>query len=323
MYEGFVKERTLAQAYHKALYMLNYHGVETGTDYNQKQKEIAMTMVVEDPLMEPMISRLGIFGPYELQQYVMEMLDGILDFKIGSSEHAWKYTYHSRMRRFPITLKYAFFRPMEWQLQAIKSGDYVDQVKFVIDDLRRNPDSRRAVISIRDNSMDPFVNDASCLQNIQCFIRKGKLDMMILIRSNDAPEAAFMNAFALIMLQKKIADELGIPVGQYTHRANSFHVYEKNYEMFNGFIQSITKKELNELTYKYDSSGGKQNECVQYRLATLENNFSNEDEDWKVLMEAEIPRIQNKINSMRQINIVPEKHLGEENQVWIYPFKHM
>ena len=48
-----------------------------------------------------------------------------------------------------------------------------------------------------------------------------------------------MNAFALIMLQKRIADTLGVTVGSYTHRANSFHVYERDYDMFDGYVRRI------------------------------------------------------------------------------------
>jgi len=59
-----------------------------------------------------------------------------------------------------------------------------------------------------------------------------------------------MNAFALIMLQKRIADELKVPVGSYTHRANSFHVYERDYDMFDGYVRRI--KSGGELAYYYE-----------------------------------------------------------------------
>jgi thymidylate synthase len=58
-----------------------------------------------------------------------------------------------------------------------------------------------------------------------------------------------MNAFALIMLQKRIADELGVPVGTYTHRANSFHVYERDFALFDGYIKRIRSGD--ETTYPY------------------------------------------------------------------------
>lgn len=58
-----------------------------------------------------------------------------------------------------------------------------------------------------------------------------------------------MNAFALIMLQKRIADELNIEVGTYSHRANSFHCYEKDYGMLDGYVERIHND--GELTYDY------------------------------------------------------------------------
>ena len=52
-------------------------------------------MIVQNPLAEPRISKLFFGGPEDLQQYIMEMLDGILDFEIERGK--WKYTYHDRI----------------------------------------------------------------------------------------------------------------------------------------------------------------------------------------------------------------------------------
>ena len=59
-----------------------------------------------------------------------------------------------------------------------------------------------------------------------------------------------MNAFALIMLQKRFADRLGVELGSYTHRANSFHVYAKNYDMLAGYVERIRSARTS--TYDYD-----------------------------------------------------------------------
>ncbi len=171
-----------------------------------------------------MISRLYIGGFYELQQYVMEILDGILDFKIGDGT-CWEYTYHDR---------------------------YYRQLPFIIGELRRNPDTRRAVMNIRDFEVDSKNNDPACLQSIQYFIREGKLHCKIMMRSNDAAQANFMNAFAFIMLQKKVADELGVPVGSYTHRANSFHCYERNFKLLEQYADGINNKPFEDITYEYE-----------------------------------------------------------------------
>ena len=221
MFELFVMGKTLPESYHNALLALHEcHDDVPCPDYNTNQKEASVTFVVNEPLAEPMISRLFIGDPRSLEQYRQEMLDGILDFEVERGN--WEYTYHQRME---------------------------SQVPQVIDELRRNPDSRRAVISVRNES-DQGSSSPACLQLVQYMVRGGALHSKALFRSNDAAKATFMNAFALIMLQKRIADDLGIPVGTYTHRANSFHVYERDYDMFDGYVRRINSG--GDLAYFYE-----------------------------------------------------------------------
>ena len=157
----------------------------------------------------------------------MEMLDGILDFEVENGK--WEYTYHKR---------------------------YANQLDGLIRELRRNPSSRRAVLVIR-RPEDIYSADPPCLQHIQYFIRDNKLHCYVLFRSNDACKATFMNAFALIELQKRIADQLGVEVGAYVHRANSFHAYEKDWDLLKGYVRRIRDDMFNlsdvEVTYRYDT----------------------------------------------------------------------
>ena len=169
-----------------------------------------------------MISKLFIGGPRELEQYRQEVLDGILDFEIAKGN--WTYTYHDRMVNYPI---------------KHQEQETFNQIDFVINELKRNPSSRRAVILVRDPSIDAFDGDPACLQHLQYFIRDEKLHCKVLFRSNDACKANFMNMFAFILLQKRIADKLGLEMGTYTHRANSFHCYEKDFEMLKGYVKKI------------------------------------------------------------------------------------
>jgi len=223
--EIFIQSQNLTQGYHAALLALYGQGDTVGCpDYNQLQKECSMTVSVEHPTQEPRISKLIIGGHYELQQYVMEVLDGILDFKIGDGT-CWEYTYHDR---------------------------YAHQIPFILGELKRNPLTRRAVMNIRDFAVDSANADPACLQSIQFFIRGNALHMKVLFRSNDLPEAFFFNAFALIKLQERIAGELCLPVGTYTHRSNSMHCYEKDFAMLERFAKSVKTSPAEELTYEYD-----------------------------------------------------------------------
>ncbi len=224
MPECVVYGQTLPDAYHKALLALSEQGVVTDcADWNTTQKEVSMTFCVSEPLAEPMISKCFIGGPKELEQYRQEMLYGILDFEVERGN--WAYTYHQR---------------------------YADQIPFILEELKRNPSSRRAVMTIRDKDADMGSDDPACLQHIQYFIRGGTLCCKVLFRSNDACKAAYMNAFALIQLQKMLADKLGVGIGTYTHRANSFHCYEKDLPLLEGYVNRIRSGEEEDVTFDYE-----------------------------------------------------------------------
>lgn len=254
MIEHSVKGHNLPEAYHNALRKLQECGeISDCADWDTTQKELSMTIEVTNPLAEPMISKCFIGGTYELQQYMMEMLDGILDFEVELGN--WAYTYHQR---------------------------YADQYQFVIDELRRNPSSRRAVMLIWDKTKDDYSEEPPCFNHCQFFIRNNKLDMKVLFRSNDACKATFMNAFALIMLQKRIADELGIEVGTYVHRANSFHCYEKDFQLLAGYVGRIESSSFEDLTYDYEG-------------------------DWKEEMEEAIPDILKKVEELKSHGIRQDK----------------
>ena len=238
MFELFVEGDTLPEAYHRALETLHENNDEMPCpDYNTRQKEASVTFTVENALAEPMISKMFIGDPRSLEQYRQELLDGILDFEVNRGN--WEYTYHQRMEQ---------------------------QIPWVINELKRNQDSRRAVIVIRDED-DLSSDSPACLQHIHYLVRNGKLHCKVLFRSNDATKAAFMNAFALIMLQKRIADAIGVPVGSYTHRANSFHVYERDYAMFDGYVQRI--KASGEIAYCYEGDWDELMEDAKPEIARM------------------------------------------------------
>ncbi|MCL2080132.1 MAG: thymidylate synthase [Oscillospiraceae bacterium] len=244
MHELFVKGKTLPEAYHNALVALHENHSELACpDYNTRQKEASLTFVVENPLQEPMISKMFVGDPRSLEQYRQEMLDGILDFEVSKGN--WEYTYHQRME---------------------------EQIPWVIEELKRSEETRRAVVLIRAQ-YDQTTDSPACLQHIQYFLRSGALHCKVLFRSNDSTKATYMNAFALIMLQKRVADAVGANMGTYTHRANSFHVYERDYDMFDGYVRRI--KAGGELTYDYIGEWDEMMEDAKPEIAKMVEGLKN------------------------------------------------
>ena len=71
-----------------------------------------------------------------------------------------------------------------------------------------------------------------------------------------------------------IADNLGIEVGSYTHRANSFHCYERDFDLLKGYVNRIHDYSEEYITYNYE-------------------------EDWKEMMEECIPDILKSVTELR------------------------
>jgi len=99
--------------------------------------------------------------------------------------------------------------------------------------LRRDPSSRRAVLSFLDMDNNPFTEakDLACINSIQFVIRDGRLHCITSMRSNDLIWGLCYDAFMVTMLQERLAWELGINLGWYEHYSSSMHIYSRHYAM--------------------------------------------------------------------------------------------
>lgn len=119
--------------------------------------------------------------------------------------------------------------------------------------LKRDPDSRQAVLSLFDSGRDlyrPGVVDVPCTVAIQFFVRSAKLDMWVVMRSNDAWLGLPYDLGQFSLLQFAVAQALGIEVGEYTHSAGSMHLYEEHWIKAKQVLGPSTGYE----GYKYNSA---------------------------------------------------------------------
>ncbi|MCQ2553724.1 MAG: hypothetical protein MJ150_05405, partial [Clostridia bacterium] len=93
--------------------------------------------------------------------------------------------------------------------------------------------------------------------------------------SKDACKATVMSAVALSQREKMIADELGIEVGTYTHRANSFHCYEKDFGMLEGYCKRIESGDEDDVTYDYEDGWKDMMEAAQPMIAARVEELKN------------------------------------------------
>lgn len=105
-----------------------------------------------------------------------------------------------------------------------------DQLLAVINELRHDPDSRRAVIVFHHPRWDHLfvpTNDRPCNIAFTFKLRNNKLHMSTFNRSNDAVLGlTFTNICQFTTIQEIVAASLGAEVGRYVHFSDSLHIYE-------------------------------------------------------------------------------------------------
>ena len=244
----------IARAWENALVTLYESGCDVKTEYDKPDdppsKDATMILVVGDPLAEPMIHRDFPGGFEELQEYVMEVCEGIKDHCVRDPDDAgdtrWEYTYHQRLFGYEVP-----------------TFGSTDQIEHICRQLAETPYTRRAQAITWKVWEDNSCYDPACLQSIWCRITRDEgralLNMNVRFRSNDAYKASFMNIFALVHLQQTIASRIseqsGVPVtlGRYCHMADSFHIYGSNLAEFEArFLGAIEKRTFPQRTMRYE-----------------------------------------------------------------------
>ena len=113
----------------------------------------------------------------------------------------------------------------------------INQVRNVIVRLRNNSVSRKAVIQILDKTdLDPRKTDVPCTCTLQFLVRGDRLNLLVMMRSNDVIIGLPHDIFCFTMIQELVARSLAIEVGWYRHAVGSLHLYEDNRASADAFL---------------------------------------------------------------------------------------
>ena len=137
-----------------------------------------------------------------------------------------------------------------------------DQIETLCRKLAETPYTRRAQAITWKVWEDNDCYDPACLQSVWCRITEENgspvLSMNVRFRSNDAYKAAFMNIFALVEMQRRIAARVSelsgrkVEVGRYCHMADSYHLYGSYFREFEArFLGALAKRTFEQRTLRY------------------------------------------------------------------------
>lgn len=104
-------------------------------------------------------------------------------------------------------------------------------IKYVLEELRRDKYSRRAIINIFQNDKAPFGKDTPCTLSLQFLIRNNQLHLIVNMRSNDVWYGFGIDQYTFSLLHRLVFNTLqetypSLGLGWYQHNAGSFHAYD-------------------------------------------------------------------------------------------------
>jgi len=113
----------------------------------------------------------------------------------------------------------------QWRSWPTKEGGHIDQISKVIDDLKKNPDSRRHIVSAWNVSDIDKMALAPCHTFFQFYVAGGKLSCQLYQRSADFFLGVPFNIASYALLTMMVAQVCDLEVGDFVHTFGDCHLY--------------------------------------------------------------------------------------------------
>lgn len=209
--------------------------------------------------------------------YLLNWLPRAKDYSDNpeSNRPTWRAGYPERLR-------------MYGKAPGIYGG--VDQLRYVYDQLKADPNSRQAVAVLWNPMEDDFdlggrellvTKDKCCSNLLNFIIRDGKLDLTFYMRSNDLIFGMTgINFYEFSVIQELMAGALGVEVGTLYYIANSLQVYERHYEKAKQLALSLMTIEHNPWDPQVIG------EMPEFKMCDDSTSWGMVEEKWRALFDS-------------------------------------
>ena len=130
----------------------------------------------------------------------------------------------------------------QWRSWQCPNGSTIDQIADIIEEIKRNPNSRRLIVSawnpvdLPDDNRSPVDNVIHCKQALapchtmfQFYVANGRLSCQLYQRSGDVFLGVPFNIASYALLTHIIAAECGLVVGEFVHTFGDVHLYHNHF----------------------------------------------------------------------------------------------
>ncbi len=118
----------------------------------------------------------------------------------------------------------------QWRSWSTPNGETIDQISNVIEDIKKNPDSRRLIVSAWNPSDVPNMALPPCHLLFQFYVADGKLSCQLYQRSADSFLGVPFNIASYALLTMMVAQVTGLKPGEFVHTVGDAHIYTNHLE---------------------------------------------------------------------------------------------
>ena len=118
----------------------------------------------------------------------------------------------------------------QWRAWPKVDGGTVDQISWVIDEIRRNPDSRRLIVNAWNVGELPKMALMPCHALFQFYVANGRLSCQQYQRSGDIFLGVPFNIASYALLTHMIAQVCGLQPGDFVYTLGDAHLYSNHVE---------------------------------------------------------------------------------------------
>jgi thymidylate synthase len=121
----------------------------------------------------------------------------------------------------------------QWRSWPTPSGEHIDQISQIIDQIKKTPDSRRIIVSAWNVADIPSMALAPCHAFFQFYVAEGKLSCQLYQRSADIFLGVPFNIASYALLTHMVAQQTGLEVGDFVWTGGDCHLYLNHLEQVN------------------------------------------------------------------------------------------
>ena len=118
----------------------------------------------------------------------------------------------------------------QWRSWPAPNGQHIDQISEVIETIKKNPDSRRIIVSAWNVADIPRMALAPCHAFFQFYVADGKLSCQLYQRSADIFLGVPFNIASYALLTHMMAQQCNLEVGDFIWTGGDCHLYSNHLE---------------------------------------------------------------------------------------------